>query len=293
MNANLLVEQTLNGFQLGVMLFLMASGLTLVLGIMNFVNLTHGSFYMFGAFFTAALFKLTGSLAVAIPGALLGVAALAAAFEATLFRKLYTRDHLDQVLCTVGLIYFCNEFVRFAWGPSPLRAEVPLFLRGSVQLFFDITYPTLRLAIIMVGLVVAAFLYWLIERTKLGMLIRAGAADRVMVRALGANINFLYTFVFAIGAALAGLAGILSGPIYAVQAGMGDNVLILTLVVIVIGGVGSVKGALIGAVLVGLLDTFGRALLPTSISDLGIYVLMAGILAINPRGLFQIHGAKK
>ena len=288
MNIVLLTELVLNGFQLGVMLFLMASGLTLVLGIMNFVNLTHGSFYMFGAYFTVTFFDLTGSLWLAIPGALATVALMAAVLETTLFRRLYARDHLDQVLCTVGLIFFFNELTRYLWGPGALRAEIPVFLHGSVLLFADVTYPILRFAIIAVGLFVAACLYCLIERTKLGMLIRAGASDRAMVGALGADINLLYTLVFALGAALAALAGILAGPIYVVQAGMGDNVLILTLVVIVIGGVGSVRGALIASILVGLLDTLGRALLPSSISEVGIYALMAAVLSISPQGLSRL-----
>lgn len=288
MNVVLFTELVLNGCQLGVMLFLMASGLTLILGIMNFVNLTHGSFYMFGSYFTVAIFNVTGSLMIAVPAALVSVAVLAALLEVSLFRRLYARDHLDQVLCTVGLIFFFNEFVRTAWGPAPLHAEVPDFLLGSVRLFADVTYPVLRLAIIAIGLLIAIFLYWLIERTRLGMLIRAGASDRTMVGALGVDINLLYTLVFAIGAALAALAGMLAGPIYAVQAGMGDNVLILTLVVIVIGGIGSVRGAVIGALFVGLLDTLGRAMLPGSISDVGIYALMAAILYVSPQGLARL-----
>ena len=293
MNTVLLIEQALNGFQLGVMLFLMASGLTLVLGIMNIVNLSHGSFYMLGAYFTVTLALYSGSTVVGVLGGLVCTALLAAVVEFTLIRRLYGRDHLDQVLCTVGLIFFFNEAVRFLWGPLPLRLELPPMLTGSVQIFSDVVYPILRLVIIGLGFVVAIFLYWLIGHTRLGMLIRAGASDRTMIAALGVNINLLYTLVFAIGAVLAGLAGIVAGPIYAVQAGMGDNVLILALVVIVIGGVGSIRGALVGAIFVGLLDTFGRALLPASISDIGVYVLMATVLCIKPQGLFPVPGGAR
>jgi branched-chain amino acid transport system permease protein len=260
---------------------------------MNIVNLSHGSFYMLGAYFAVTIATFTGSALAGVVGGLACTALFAALVEFTLIRRLYARDHLDQVLCTVGLIYFFNEGVRYFWGPLPLRLELPAILAGSVQVFSDVVYPVLRLAIIGLGFVVAIFLYWLIGHTRLGMLIRAGASDRTMIAALGVNINLLYTLVFAIGAVLAGIAGIVAGPIYAVQAGMGDNVLILALVVIVIGGIGSVRGALIGAIIVGLLDTFGRALLPASISDIGIYILMATVLCIKPQGLFPLPGGAK
>ncbi|CAM5186971.1 Branched-chain amino acid transport system permease protein OS=Castellaniella defragrans OX=75697 GN=HNR28_003466 PE=3 SV=1 [Castellaniella defragrans] len=286
----LIVEQILNGFQLGVMLFLMASGLTLILGIMNFVNLVHGSFYMIGAFLAAAFYGLTGSLWIAIPGAVIATGLVAASLEVSLFRVLYARGHLDQVLCTVGLIFFFNELVRVIWGSVPIKAEVPAFLQGSVELIPGLLYSKLRLGIIVAGLLVAVFLYWLIERTRVGMLIRAGASNRVMVGALGIRINRLYTIIFSLGAMLAALSGILAGPIYAVVAGMGDDVLILVLVVIIVGGVGSIHGALAGSLLVGIIDTFGRWLLPNTISDVGVYLLMAIVLAFRPNGLFRVGG---
>jgi branched-chain amino acid transport system permease protein len=286
----LLVEQGLNGLQLGVMLFLMAAGLTLVLGIMNLVNLAHGSLYMLGAYIAASLQQWTGSFVIAALIAVPATAIIGIVIEIVTLRTLYDRDHLDQVLCTFGLILFLNELTRILWGAVPLRMALPPALAGTVTLWPGIAYPAFRLAIIAAGIVVALLLYLLIARTRLGMLIRAGASDRMMVGALGIDIKSLFTLVFGLGAALAGLAGVMAGPLLAVQVGMGDGILILTLVVIVIGGIGSVRGAFVAALLVGVIDTFGRILLPPALADIGIYVLMAAILFWRPQGLFAAHG---
>jgi branched-chain amino acid transport system permease protein len=302
----LILEQVLNGLQLGVMLFLMAAGLTLVLGIMDFVNLAHGSLYMVGAFVGATVARWSGSWWIGLVVALPATALVGMAVEVVALRKLYARDHMDQVLATFGLILFFNELAKILWGPQPLFLDVPPGLSGTVEMIPGAPYPAFRLAIIAAGLVVAAFLYVLITRTRLGMHIRAGASDREMAGALGVNIRLLFTLVFGLGALLAGLAGIMAGPLYAVEVGMGENILILTFVVIVIGGIGSIKGALVGALLVGLADTLGRAFLPplfklfleasaadavaASLSSIAIYLLMATVLALRPRGLFPYHG---
>ena len=307
MNWTLLLEQTLNGFQFGILLFLLAAGLTLIFGIMDLINLAHGSLYMMGAYLAATFTKWTGSFLL---GAILAIPASMAfgmIVEMIALRTLYTRNHLDQVLATFGLILFFNEFVRLIWGPIGLDIPLPEVLNGSVELFLGIRYPAFRLVIIAVGILVAFLLYLLVSRTKLGMLIRAGASNRQMISALGVNINFLYTIVFGLGAALAGLAGLMAGPIMTVEIGMGEGILIITLVVIVIGGVGSIKGAFIAALLVGLIDTLGRSFLPDilglffsndvadtaspAISSMLIYLLMALILAIKPQGLFPPRGA--
>jgi len=298
----LVLAQALNGIQFGVMLFLMAAGLTLVFGIMNLINLAHGSFYMVGAYAAAATFQTTGSfLAASIAGIGAG-AAVGLAVEIAVFRRLYARDHLDQVLATFGLILFFNEMVRIIWGSTALYATVPAFLAGQVEILPGAPYPAYRLAIIAVGLAVAALLYLLVGKTRLGMLIRAGAADRVMLGALGVNVKILYTLVFGLGAALAALAGLMAGPIFTVEAGMGENVLILAFVVIVIGGIGSIRGAFVAALLVGFVDTMGRAflrpLLATvmtnaaadnagpALASMLIYLMMAAVLFFRPRGLF-------
>ena len=279
----------LNGFQLGMMLFLMASGLTLVVGIMNFINLAHGTLYMIGAFLAVTVQLSTGNYLLALVAGIAGTAVVGLAVEWLVARPLYERDHLDQVLCTFGIIVFLNELVRVIWGAAPLRIDVPGFLDGSVDLG-GIVYPAYRLMIIAVSALVALGLHLVITRTRLGMLIRAGAADRLMIVGLGVNIQFLYALVFAAGAALAALAGILAAPIYTVQTGMGDHILILTLVVIVIGGIGSVHGALIASLLVGVIDTVGRVTLPAGFGNVLIYVPMAMILFWRPRGLFPAHG---
>ncbi|HSR71992.1 MAG TPA: branched-chain amino acid ABC transporter permease [Kiloniellales bacterium] len=306
MSGLLILEQVLNGLQLGVMLFLLAAGLTLVLGIMNLVNLAHGSLYMVGAFVAASVAGWTGSFLLGLLAALPATALVGIAVELLAIRHLYARDHLDQVLATFGLILFFNEATRIVWGPQALFLDPPSWLSGAVEIIPGAPYPALRLAIIALGLAVAVFLYWLTTRTRLGMLIRAGASNREMVGALGVDIKKLYTLVFGLGAMLAGLAGVMAGPIYAVEVGMGEQILIRTFVVIVIGGIGSIRGALVGALLVGLVDTLGRAFLPSafllvfdpatasgvgaSLSAMAIYILMAAVLVWRPRGLFPAHG---
>jgi branched-chain amino acid transport system permease protein len=282
----------------------MAAGLTLVFGIMNFVNLAHGSMYMMGAFFAASLYSYTGSFLWA--GLLLVPAMLVLGFavEWIALKKLYQRDHLDQVLATFGLILFFNELARMIWGPSPFYMEVPEFLSGTIDLL-GIRYPAYRFVIISAGLLVALGCYLLIHRTRVGMLIRAGATHRTMVGVLGVNIGMLNSLVFALGAVLAGVAGLLAGPIMSVQAGMGEPILILTMVVIVIGGIGSIRGAFYAALIVGVVDTVGRTLLPTllrmmlerssadiagpALASMMIYLLMAIVLAIKPKGLFPVR----
>jgi branched-chain amino acid transport system permease protein len=301
-SAVLVLEQALNGLQYGVMLFLMAAGLTLVFGIMNLVNLAHGSLYMVGAYLATAFYQWTGSFAVAVVLALLGTLAVGVIVELIALRTLYERDHLDQVLATFGLILFFNELIAIVWGRAALYMSVPTWLSGHVLVLPGVRYPVYRALIIVVGLVVAALLWLLVTRTRVGMLIRAGASNRAMVGALGVNIRLLYTLVFGLGAALAGLAGLLAGPIYAVQPGMGEQILIPVFVVIVIGGIGSIRGAFVGAVVVGMVDTLGRAFLkpmlaaflrPSAAESAGpalasmlMYLLMAAVLAFRPQGLF-------
>jgi branched-chain amino acid transport system permease protein len=302
MTGALIAEQVLNGLQLGVMLFLMASGLTLVFGVMGLINLAHGSLYMVGAFACAAVAKATGSFWLGLAASLIGAAAAGALVEIAVIRRLYDRDHLDQVLATFALILVFSEATRWYFGSQPLYLSVPPLLAGPVMLPGGIEYPLYRLALIVAGLVVAAGLFVLIAKTRLGIRIRAGESDREMIAALGVDIAGLYTIVFALGAALAGLAGALVGTIQSVQVGMGEPVLILAFVVIVIGGIGSIKGALVGALLVGLTDTLGRFLLPiafssfmdasgatsvgSALASMAIYVLMAGVLVFRPSGLF-------
>ena len=307
MMASLIFEQLLNGLQYGVMLFLMAAGLTLVLGIMNFVNLAHGSFYMVGAYLTVATTRWSGSYVLGVAAGLAGTLLVGILSEVIALRKLYERDHLDQVLATFGLILFFNELVAIIWGRAALFASPPSWLSGHINLFTGSRYPMFRVAILGVGLVVAVALWYTVTRTRLGMLIRAGATNRTMVAALGVNIRLLYTIVFGAGAALAGLAGLLAGPIYNVQPGMGELILIQVFVVIVIGGIGSVRGALVGAVIVGIVDTLGRAFLKPlmatimsapaaenagpALASMLIYLLMAAVLAFKPQGLFPARGA--
>lgn len=301
----LIVEQLLNGFQLGITLFLMSAGLTLVFGIMQVINLAHGSFYMIGAYVGATVTQATGSFLIGTVAALGAAAVTGMLVEFLVLRHLYDRDHLSQVLATFGLILFFNELTRIIWGRQPLFMDVPDLVSGSIELIPGLIYPAYRLAIIGVGAVVATLLWLLFAKTRLGMQIRAGAANRKMVGALGVNIKLLYTLVFGLGTLLAGLAGVMAGPILSVESGMGESILILTFVVIVIGGIGSVRGAVIGAILVGLVDTLGRAFLPdifriflssdyadsaaASIASMSIYILMAIVLVWRPRGLFPAH----
>ncbi len=301
----LIIEQVLNGLQLGITLFLMSAGLTLVFGIMQVINLAHGSFYMIGAYVGATVAAQTGSFLLAILAALGAAALVGAAVEVVILRHLYKREHLDQVLATFGLIMFFNELTQIIWGRQPLFMDVPGWLADSVEILPGLPYPIYRLAVIGVGLFVAVSLWLLFSKTRAGMKIRAGASNRDMVGALGVNINLLYTLVFSLGALLAGLAGVMAGPILAVESGMGESILILTFVVIVIGGIGSIRGAVAGALLVGMVDTMGRAFLPAilrlvfhastaeslaaSLASMAIYILMAAILVWKPRGLFPAH----
>jgi branched-chain amino acid transport system permease protein len=301
----LFIEQCLNGLQFGLLLFLLAAGLTLVFGIMDLVNLAHGSLYMLGAYFAATFAAWTDSFVL---GALLALGAtllVGMVLEVVALRRLYGRDHLDHVLGTFGLILFFNELVRLIWGPAGMSLSLPMWLISPVEILPGLFYPTYRIAIILTALLVALFLYILVMRTRLGMLVRAGASNREMTGALGVNINLLYTLFFGLGAALAGLAGLMQAPILTVQIGMGENILILAFVVIIIGGIGSIRGAFIAAVLVGLIDTIGRAFLPDllrlvlssrgastvapALSSMLIYLLMAIVLVVRPEGLFPAN----
>ena len=299
----LVLEQLLNGLQYGVMLFLMAAGLTLVLGIMNLVNLAHGSLYMVGAYLAVAGTQWSGSYLVGVALGFAGTLIVGMAMEVITMRPLYGRDHLDQVLVTFGLILFFNELIAIIWGRGSLYTSLPAWLQGHINLFTGSRYPVYRMVVLGVGLAVAVLLWYVVTRTRLGMLIRAGASNRTMVAALGVNIRLLYTVVFGFGAALAGLAGLMAGPIYAVQPGMGELILIQVFVVIVIGGIGSIRGALVGAIIVGVVDTLGRAFLKPvlatilsapaaeaagpALASMLIYLLMAVVLALKPAGLFQ------
>ncbi|WP_342132963.1 branched-chain amino acid ABC transporter permease [Hydrogenophaga sp. OTU3427] len=306
MSPSLFVIQMLNGLQLGVLLFMLSAGLTLVFGIMNFVNLAHGSLYMMGAYFAAFAYGLSDSFLLAGAAALLGSAALGLLMERVVAARLYTRDHLDQVLATFGLILFFNELVRMVWGPSPVYMNMPEWLSGAINLG-GIMYPAYRFVIILVGLLVALGCYLLISKTRVGMLIRAGSSNPTIVAALGVNIQLLNALVFALGAMLAGLAGLMSGPILSVQPGMGEPILIMAMIVIVIGGIGSVRGAFYSALIVGLIDTVGRAFLPMllrefldrstamaagpALASMLISIFMALVLAFRPQGLFPVKNA--
>ena len=295
------VEQALNGLQYSALLFLLSAGLTLVFGIMNVINLTHGSFYMVGAFCAAAAAAATGSFAAAILAAVAGAGAYGLAVERLVIRHLYRRDHLDQVLATLGLVLFTNELVTLVFGRSPPFMDIPPALTGSVRVLPGLSYPVMRLAFIAAGVAVAIGLWLLIARTRIGMLVRAGADDREMVDALGVDVRRLYMLVFALGAVLCGFAGVMSAPLLAVQIGMGERILITAFVVIVIGGVGSVRGALIGSLVIGMADAFGRAYIPSLLSQLmppqlsdplasslisaSAYILMALVLLFRPLGL--------
>jgi branched-chain amino acid transport system permease protein len=295
-------EQCLNGVQLGMLLFLLAAGLTLVFGIMDLVNLAHGSLYMLGAYFAASFAVVTGSFVAALALALVACLAVGMVLEVVAIRRLYQRDHLNHVLGTFGLILFFNELVRLIWGPAGMTLALPPQMLTAVQIIPGVYYPAYRLVIILATLAVAALLYFVVMRTRLGMLIRAGASNREMVGALGINIKLLYTLVFGLGAALAGFAGVMQAPILTVQIGMGENILILAFVVIIIGGIGSIRGAFVAAIIVGLIDTVGRAFLPDmlhlllstnaaatlgpALSSMSIYLLMAVILVFRPEGLF-------
>jgi len=302
MDTTLLFVQFLNGMQLGVLLFLLAAGLSLTFGIMDLVNLAHGSLYMVGAFICASLTFWTGSFVLAVLLSIPLIALVGLATEYIVIRHLYARDHLDHVLATFGLILCFDTLVQLIWGSEGIAVPLPGWLDGQVELFAGIIFPTFRLLIILAGLAIAAGLYFLVNFTRLGMLIRAGASNRTMVSALGINIQLLFALVFSLGAALAGIAGMLISPISETSIGMGNQIIITAFVVIVIGGVGSMKGAFIAAMLIGLIDTFGRAYLDTifklvmspvaaetsapAVSAMLIYLLMAIVLAVRPQGLF-------
>ncbi len=302
----LALEQCLNGLQFGLMLFLLAAGLTLVFGIMNIINLAHGSLYMIGAYLIATLAGASGSFWIGLLGGILATAVVGMVLEMAVLRRLYERDHLSQVLGTFAILLMANEVVRIVWGEQPIALNPPAFLAGPVQLLPGFSYPAYRLFIIGVGLAVALLLYLLVTRTRVGMQVRAGASNREMARAMGANVRLLFTALFAFGAALCAVAGGMLGPLLAVQVGMGESILILAFVVIVIGGIGSIRGALVGSLLVGLADTAGRTLIPMvfghlmgpdaassagpAVASILIYVLMAGVLFWRPQGLFPAHG---
>ena len=299
---NLFLLQLLNGAQLGVLLFLIAAGLTLIFGIMDFINLAHGVLYMVGAYVMASFAMLTGSFWLALGLTVPAMLICGLLLEFTVFRALYARSHLDQVLATFGLVLVISEGVKILWGSAPLTVPMPDLLSGSVGLIGPLKYPVYRLAILVVGLASALGLYVLITQTRIGMLLRAGASNREMVSALGVNVGRLFAMVFAFGAMLAGFAGAIVAPILSVDTGMGESVLILAFVVIVIGGIGSIRGAFVGALLVGVVDTMGRSfgpivlrmiMEPAAAGQLGrtlapmlVYILMAAILFARPAGLF-------
>lgn len=297
-----LLLQMLNGVQLGLLMFLLAAGLTLTFGIMDLVNLAHGSLYMMGAYIAWTTISWTDSFVLGALLALPAIFVLGLIVESVVARRLYARNHLDQVLATFGLILFFNELVRVIWGPAGKSIAVPTFLNRTVEILPGVPYPAYRFAIIVVGAAVAILLAWLVARTRIGMLIRAGASNRRMIGALGVNIELLFSLVFGLGAVFAGLAGLMAAPITSVKIGMGDDILILAFVIIVIGGIGSIKGAFIAAMVVGQIDIVGRAFLPDllktflsasaassaapAISQVLVYVVMAGVLVWRPTGLF-------
>jgi len=297
----LLIEQLLNGLQYSALLFLLASGLTLIFGIMGVVNLAHGAFYMVGAYCAACTALTTGSFWLGGLAAVAGAAAYGLIIEVSVVRRLYNRSHLDQVLATLGIIFFSNEMMTLLFGRTPIAMPAPAWYQGFVEVVPGLNYPVSRLMFIVVGVLVAIGLWFLISRTRLGMLIRAGADDHEMVGALGVNIGRLYTQVFMLGSALCGLAGFMAAPLLSVEVGMGEKVLITTFVVIVVGGVGSVRGALVGALLIGMIDSMGRAYIPqllatvfpaginsslsNGLNSTSTYLVMALVLLIRPRGL--------
>ena len=307
MDWNLLISQLMNGLQLGLLLFLLASGLTLIFGIMDFINLSHGSFYMIGAYFCGSIVAYTGSFVLGVLIGLVGVFVVGALVEWFIARKLYRKDHLDHVLVTFGLILIFDTLVHLLWGASGMAIPLPAVLNGQIT-FGSIVLPTYRLLIIVAGLLVAAFLYILVTKTRLGMLIRAGASNRTMIEALGININRLFLIVFALGATMAGLAGMLIAPITEASIGMGNDIIIIAFVVVIIGGIGSVQGAFYAAMMLGLIDTLSRSYLDQllglampnayaetaapALSAMLVYILMAAVLAFRPQGLFPQDGMK-
>lgn len=306
MTWTLLLEQLLNGLQFGLMLFLIAAGLTLVFGIMDIMNLAHGSLYMAGAYVAAETLQRTGSFTAAVLVAAVATGVAGMVLELVLIRRLAVRDHLAQVLGSYAVILIANDLVKMVWGPAPVMLNMPAALSGPVQLLPDLMYPAYRLMIIVFGLAAALGLYWFVTRTRAGVLVRAGASNRQMATLMGVRVPLLFLGVFTLGAMLAAVAGALLGPITSVQVGMGEDILILVLVCIVIGGIGSIRGALVGALLVGMVDTAGRAFLPMllrqvfspavassvgpTLAEISIYVLMAVVLVYRPSGLFPARG---
>lgn len=306
MSLTLFLVQSLNGLQLGVLLFLIAAGLTLVFGVMDFINLAHGVQYMLGAYLAVMFYALTGNFLFALVLALGAALLFGLLLEFAVFRHLYGRDHLDHVIATFGIILFLNQSVKFVWGAAPLTLPIPEMFSGSVVLMPGVLYPVWRLVVIASGLAVAILLYILVTRTRIGMLVRAGATNANMVSALGIDIRRLFMIVFGFGAMLAGFAGVMIAPILSVEPGMGDTILILAFVVIVIGGIGSIRGAFVAALLIGLVDTLGRSfavdilrlfMAPSpartvgpAIASMLIYILMAVVLYVRPAGLFPAKG---
>jgi branched-chain amino acid transport system permease protein len=294
MDPGLLLEQTLNGLQFGIMLFLMAAGLSVIFGIMNFINLTHGTLYMIGAFLLAAAYALVQNFYVGLVLALVAAVLLGAVLDRRIMQLLYDRSHLDQVLATFALLIFFNELIAVIWGVEPRFIPIPDALSGTISLPGDVDYPVYRLVITALGLLAAAVLYVIVQHTKLGMKMRAGATDREMLSGLGIDVRMLFTVVFCIGVFLAALAGMVTGPLVSVQVGMGEPMMIVAFVVVVVGGIGSIAGALASSLLIGLVDTMGRVLLPAwlgfttgpALASMTIYVLMVGILLLRPQGLF-------
>ncbi|MGI9134699.1 MAG: branched-chain amino acid ABC transporter permease [Rhodoferax sp.] len=278
--------QLLNSLQYGLLLFLLASGLTLVFGIMGVINMAHGSFYMIGAYLAYWLVAKTGSLWLAIPLGLVCIVLLGLVLEAVLFRRLYRQDHLQQVLLTFGLILVFEELRSILFGDDVQGVAIPAVLNHSIPLTENLSYPVYRLFISIICLVVAAAMYLLIQKTRLGMMIRAGSSNRKMVQSLGININLIFGLVFAAGLALAALAGMIAAPAASVYPGMGNQILIICFVVVVIGGIGSIKGALVAALMIGVTDTLGKVFLP-DFSGFAVYLLMAVILLWRPQGLFR------
>ncbi|MEM8854487.1 MAG: branched-chain amino acid ABC transporter permease [Pseudomonadota bacterium] len=306
MDMTLLLVQLLNGLQLGVLLFLVAAGLTLVFGIMDFINLAHGVQYMLGAYLGVVFFGATGNVLLTIPLVLLGSFIIAVVLEHLVFRRLYRADHLSQVLATVGILLFVTELIEIIFGTQLYQLPVPQALDWAIPITDTLQYPVYRIAVIVVGLILAAGLWLAVARTRVGALVRAGASDAPMVAALGVDIERLFLFVFAVGGMLAGFAGLVAAPIVAVESHMGDQILILCFVVIVIGGIGSIQGAFMGALIVAMVDTLGRTfttdimktiLAPSAADTVGpalasmlIYLLMAVVLFWRPRGLFPAKG---
>lgn len=285
MSTELFFVQLVNGLQYGLLLFLIASGLTLVFGVMGILNLAHGSVYMIGAYLVWYFVAVTGSFTVsAILSAVIALG-LGILIERVLIQRLYNRNHLDQVLLTIGMIFVFNSLQSILWGNDPYGVAVPEALSGSVPFTDNSSYPVYRIFAAIVCIAIAAALYFVVSKTRLGMLIRAGESNREMVEALGVNIKSLYTIVFAIGVMLAAVSGIIAAPMSSIVPGMGESVLITCFVVVVIGGMGSIKGAFVGALLVGVISTFAAVLMPT-LSNMIIYIFMILVLLVKPQGLF-------